>query len=301
MGIASLGALLYTGGDVHLLVVLYSINVFITFTLSMSAMLRRAISLKAGAPGRRRELVLFTLGFLLCGTILVVTILEKFHHGGWVTIVITGSLIALCFMIRRHYERTYATLNQLYAELEKLPQHVKGTAGPLDPKQPTAALLVGSYGGVGIHTLMNIFRAFPGYHRNVLFLSVGVVDSGEFKGEQSVDALRQKTEAFLKQYVELAGKLGVPSGYRMAIGTDAVEAAESLCLDVAREFPNVVFFAGKVIFEKENWYHRLLHNETALAIQKRLQWVGRVLVVLPARVSAAPKRKAAPAPAAARP
>jgi hypothetical protein len=52
----------------------------------------------------------------------------------------------------------------------------------------------------------------------------------------------------------------------MAIGTEAVSAAERVALAVAREFPQSVFFAGKMIFQREKWYHRLLHNETALAV-----------------------------------
>lgn len=48
----------------------------------------------------------------------------------------------------------------------------------------------------------------------------------------------------------------------------------------------MTFFAGKVIFERERWYQRLLHDETALAIQKRLQWAGETMVILPARVAA---------------
>ena len=51
------------------------------------------------------------------------------------------------------------------------------------------------------------------------------------------------------------------------------------------EFPRTVFFAGKVIFQRERWYQRLLHNETALALQKRLQWDGHTMVIIPARIT----------------
>jgi hypothetical protein len=53
---------------------------------------------------------------------------------------------------------------------------------------------------------------------------------------------------------------------------------------LAREYHRVTFFAGKLIFQRERWWQRLLHNETALAIQKRLQWTGRTMVTLPIRV-----------------
>jgi hypothetical protein len=49
----------------------------------------------------------------------------------------------------------------------------------------------------------------------------------------------------------------------------------------------VVFFAGKMIFQREKWYHRLLHNETALAVERRLRWMGKTMVTLPVRVQTA--------------
>jgi hypothetical protein len=154
----------------------------------------------------------------------------------------------------------------------------------LDRTLPTAALLVASYGGLGIHTLLGIFRAFPGHYGQVVFISVGVVDSGEFKGEDALEELERRTQERLDRYVALASKLGVAATGRMALGTDVVETAEELCRRVAREFPKATFFSGRLIFQRDRWYQRLLHNETALAIQKRLQWAGRTMVLMPIRV-----------------
>jgi amino acid transporter len=284
MGAAAIAAVLHTGADVRSLVVLYSINVFLTFSLSMFGMLRRAIRGGLDEVQRHRQIALFTIGFVLCATILVITTTEKFKEGAWLTVVVTGGLVFFCFRIRRHYRTVIEKLRELYSQLETLPQHAKGSAGPLDPNAATAAILVSSYGGLGIHTLMNIFRAFPGHFKNVVFMSVGVVDSGEFKGDQSVELLKSRTEEMLKRYVELAQGLGIPATYRMKMGTDLIEESEQLCLAVAKEFPRVTFFAGKVVFKREKWYQPLLHNEVGYALQKRLHWAGHVLVVMPAKV-----------------
>lgn len=288
MGGAALAALLYTGGDVSHLVVMYAINVFLTFSLSMGAMLRYwAGEGGRGRPERRRRIALFASGLALCTTILAITLVEKLGQGGWLTAGITALVILLCFAVRRHYQRVERTMDALYRELGDLPRERGGPAPAVDPSGPTAALLVGSYGGVGIHTLLGVLRAFPGHYRNVVFLTVGVVDSGEFKGEEAVADLRQRTAAMLERYVTLAAGLGMPAAGRMRIGTDVVEEAERLCLEVAAELPGTVFFAGKLVFRRERWYDRLLHNETAAAIQKRLQWQGRTLVTLPVRVRSA--------------
>jgi hypothetical protein len=58
----------------------------------------------------------------------------------------------------------------------------------------------------------------------------------------------------------------------MAIGTEATETLEQLCLAVAKEFPKSIVFTGKLIFREEKWYQRLLHNETAAALQRKLQF-----------------------------
>ncbi|HKW14462.1 MAG TPA: amino acid transporter, partial [Candidatus Krumholzibacteria bacterium] len=100
-----------------------------------------------------------------------------------------------------------------------------------------------------------------------------------------VEALREHVEDDLKKYVAFARNQGIPATYRFSIDTEAVAGAEKLCLEVVNEFPRVTFFAGKVIFGKERWYHALLHNGTAYAIQKRLQWAGQMVVVVPVRVA----------------
>jgi hypothetical protein len=286
MGFAALAALIYTIGNVSQLVVMYSINVFLTFSLSMLAMLRFWIRQRHVRPEWRTRIALFALGLMLCTTILLVTLYEKFAGGGWITVVITALVITLCFVIRRHYRAVNSQLDRLYQELGDLPLSSMPTlAVAPDPQQPIAAILVGSYGGVGIHTVLNVFRAFPGHFKGVVFICVGVIDSGEFKGEHAVEELTRRTEDVLTRYVELAVSLGLPATSRLAIGTEAVSEAERVCLIVARAFPHVVFFAGKMIFKREKWYHRLLHNETALAVEKRLRWAGRTMVTMPIRVA----------------
>jgi len=63
-----------------------------------------------------------------------------------------------------------------------------------------------------------------------------------------------------------------------------VATVEELCDRLAEEFPRAIFFMGRLIFREEKWYHRLLHNETPHAIQRRLQFQGIQAMVLPIRV-----------------
>jgi len=291
IGGASLLALVYTGGNVTHLVVLYSINVFLTFSLSELAMCRFWIRERKKHPDWRKHISVHLVGLTLCAFILTVTVYEKFGEGGWVTLALTGSLITGCFLIRRHYRKVHDNLRRLDGILTELPAGT--TSGPaarggaLDPAAPTAVLLVGEYSGLGIHSLLAVQRLFPGYFKNFVFVSVGVIDSASFVNVAAVDEVRDRTAADLRRYVELAAGLGLAADSRMAVGTEAVATAAELCGRIAAEFPQCLFFAGKLIFERERWYQRLLHNETAYQLQRRLQFAGLNAMVLPVRVTEA--------------
>lgn len=288
MGLTSLLALWYTAGNVRYLVVMYSINVFVTFSLSMFGMARNTIKHRRNRPHWGRRAILFTISFLFCATILVITLIEKFAEGGWITIGVTAIVVLLCYATKAHYKATGIKLGQLYEELHNLPlpPMTSTSNAPLavDKEKPTAVVLVASFGGLGIHTFLNIFRTFPGFFKNVVFVSVGVIDSGEFKGEESIELLEKRAQETLRKYVDMAESLGIPSDCRFGLGTDAIHEAEKICHTLADEYSHINFFAGKIVFPKEAWWQPLLHNETAFAIQKRLQWAGLTMTILPARL-----------------
>jgi len=288
IGGASVLALVYTGGNVTHLVVLYSINVFLTFSLSELAMCRFWVRERKKHPAWRKHISVHLTGLTLCLFILTITVYEKFSEGGWVTLALTGTLIAGCFLIRRHYRKVHDNLQRLDKILSVLPAGAPAPAVPaLDPAAPTAVLLVGGYAGLGIHSLLAVQRLFPGHFKNFVFVSVGVIDSATFVNVEAVDEVQGRTAADLRRYVELATRLGLAADSRMAVGTEAVATAVDLCDQIAREFPRAVFFAGKLIFRRERWYQRLLHNETAYQLQRRLQFAGLDAMVLPVRVTEA--------------
>jgi amino acid transporter len=282
MGGASLATLLWTRGDILHLVTMYSINVFVTFSLSQLAMLR--YWWRTRVEGRRRGFTIHGVAFALCLAILVGTVYEKGEQGGWITILVTSLVVALCFAIRRHYRNVQANLKRLDTILEVLPPAAPGPCPVIDAKAPTAVLLVGGYGGLGVHALLTVQRTFPGHFKNFIFVSVGVIDAASMKGIEEVERIRLRTQAGLEQYVALAHRLKLAADYRMDLGTEAVSVAEKLCLAIAREFPRTVVFAGKLVFQQERWFQRLLHNETAYQLQRRLQFGGLNAMVLPVRV-----------------
>jgi K+ transporter len=284
MGGAALLLLIFTQGNIRTLVVMYSINVFATFSLSQLGMSRFFVSHRKTHSKWKKHLPVHMIGLTLCLTILIITLIEKFTSGGWITVIITSVVIGLCFFIRRHYSRVQEQIRQLDDLLLNIPTSGPSDSAPLDPKKMTAVLLVGGFNGFGVHTMLGILRHFPNVYHNFIFVSVAVADSGSFKGPGAAEALRNSTEEELQKYVDLSRRLGIPADYRFDLGTEVVDTATHLCDSIVAEFPNSTFFMGQLVFERIHLFHKLLHNETAYAIQRRLQWNGLLTLILPVRV-----------------
>jgi len=277
--------LLLTGGSVKYLVVMYSINVFLTFTLSQFGMCVHWWKDRAKVRGWRHRFGINGVGFLLTASILGATIWIKFPEGGWVTLLITGTFIVLSFLIRRHYRHTQGLLRRLDDLLLSLPPvTVPAEQEPVVHRDaPTAAILVSGYNGMGMHVFFNVIRSFPGMFRNFVFLSAGVVDTSRFKGAQEVVNLARDLKGQLENYVEFAKGHGFFAEARSEVGTDAITVLDQLAAGTAKDYPGVMFFAGKLVFREEDFVSRFLHNQTSFLVQKKLVYQGLPMIILPIR------------------
>lgn len=286
MGVAALFLLIYTHGAISKLIVMYSINVFLTFSISQLGMSTFFIKKRRTDPEWKKHLSVHLVGLALCATILIITTIEKFGEGGWVTLLITSVLIAACYIIKRHY----TSVKEEIGKLDRLMAHIPTTGtmnrASVNPQEMTAIQLVSGFHGFGVHTFLSIVRNFPHVYKNFIFVSVAVIDSGTFKGAEEIKNLDESIHDSLKKYVELARKLGFPAESRYETGTDVVEIATRVCKQITNEFPRSTVFTGQLTFRLEKSYHKLLHNETAFAIQRHLQWEGVTTVILPIRVEA---------------
>ena len=212
MGGAALVTMVLTGGSVKYLVVLYSINVFITFFLSQLGMVRHWWQVRGKETHWEKKLFINGVGMTLTLFILISVTVLKFHEGGWITILLTG-------IAGRHGASDEAAL----------PEHLR-TAAPAgrtrrscrsscpidpeatrteqertvkyDPQDKTAVLLVNGFNGLGLHTLFGIIRLFGGTFKNFVFIQVGVVDAGNFKGAEEVALMKESVQKELDRYVQ---------------------------------------------------------------------------------------------------
>jgi len=286
MGGMALLMLYISGGSIKYLVIMYSINVFLTFTLSQFGMILHWWKDRTTEKRWKFGLLMNGVGFLLTASVLCLTIWFKFPEGGWVTLLITGVFVAVSLGIRRHYRGTQESMRRLDDLLLALPQvTVPAAQEPMVRRQAsTAVIMVSGYNGLGMHVFFSIVKQFPGMFRNFVFISAGVVDTSVFKGAAEVENLALDLKEQLANYVEFVKGHGYYAEARTLVGTDAIASVTHLAEEVVKDFPNICVFAGKLVFKEENLLSRLLHNQTAFMAQKRLVFAGLPMIVLPIRV-----------------
>ena len=293
MGGASLLLMAAARGSVDFLVVLYSINVFITFSLSQLGMVRHWWAERGKEAKWKRKISINGVGFLLTTFILITLSVVKFFEGGWITLVVTGLLVAVAVLIKRHYNQTALDLRHLdelaaVVNMDKQDSTRPATdskpAPEMDLKAKTAVVLVNGFNGLGLHTLFAVLRMFPGVFHNFVFVQVGVIDAGNFKGADEVENLKRHIQAGNQRYVDYLQSRGFSAEAVAAVGIDVVQKASEMAPAILQRFPNAIFFGGQLVFRKETFFTRFLHNYAVFSLQRRFYQQGLPLLILPIRV-----------------
>ncbi len=264
MGGAAVGILLVTTGSVALLVVLYSINVFLTFSLSLLGLCIYWWRVRRTDRRRIVRIALSGLGLAVTSGILAVTTVEKFTEGGFMTVLITGVVIGFCILNRAHYQKIRRKLGKA--------------------NEPTAVFVVGSSRWGGVYALDWVRREFPGHFRNFVFMSARTVDAKCYSGSDELEQERKKAEATLSYFVTHCNNRDLAAKTYVGFGIDPIEELTNLAEKIRQDFPHSIFFTSKLIFEHDNWYIRQLHSEAALTMLRRLHLLNMPMVVLPMRL-----------------
>jgi amino acid transporter len=289
MGSLALALVLATRGSVKYLVVLYSITVFITFVLSQLGMVRHWWAERKKGSAWKRKIGVAGVGLVLTAFILMAMSVIKFHDGGWLTLLVTGLLVGLALMVKRHYRKTSQQLKRLddllVTAIELSKRSPDSQPEPIcDSKARTAILLVNGFNGLGLHTLLTVMRLFEGSFRNFIFVQIGIVDVGNFKGQAEVDRLHTHVQSSGDKYVNFMKAHGFYAESVFVVGVDVVEELEKLVPTILDRYPKAIMFGGQLVFPEEHFFSRWLHNHTIFAVQKRFYHQGIPIVILPIRV-----------------
>jgi len=235
-------------------------------------------------PHWKKHLPVHLTGLTVCATVLVITTIEKFPVGGWLTLFITSIVIGLCFLTKAHYNKVRGGVRELDDLLTTIP--TKGPVNTLtaDPKSTTAIQLVNGFNGFGVHTFLTIIRSFKNLYKNFIFVSVAKWMSRPSRARTPWPAWR----------AELRRPCANTSIWPAAWASPRISATSSdghrpdrLVHHRAGQqgIPDSIVFAGQAVFRQPSLIHRLMHNETAFAIQQQLRWKGITAVILPIRIN----------------
>ncbi len=295
MGGAALLTLLISRGSVTFLVILYSIAVFITFSLSQAGMVRHWWNSRSEVKGWLKKLIINGVGLVLSLFILISVVTLKLYEGAWITLLILAVIVCMVFLIKSHYNR----VEHLIRKLDYLVPIAKSkssncflsicenddeNAEYFDPYAKTALVFVKGFDGLGLKTLSNIFSLFGNSFKNFIFIEVGVLEAGVFKGSNGIKLMEEKAKRDVNSYVKIVNKYGYYGEGIYSIGTELIDEVVKITPSVLARFPNSVFFAGQMVFAKDSVFSKVLHNHTVFSLQEKLYRKGIPFITIPVNV-----------------
>ena len=219
------------------LIPLYTLGVFLAFTLSQSGMLVRWF--RRREPGWRAGLVINGLGALTTAVVAVVVGTSNFFQGSWLVIVLVPLLMMLLLGINRHYRE----MDQALA-LDRIPDREEVAPRPIVI--------------VPISRLDRPARQAIAFANSISQDAVAVHVTND---PEAADAMRERWPAWAGS-TEL---VVVESPYRALIGPllaymDALQ----------RQAPDRPILVVLAEFVPKHWWENFLHNQTALRLKLRL-------------------------------
>ena len=254
LGLAAIAVIFAFKGDVTILVQLYVLGVFISFTLSQAAMLRHWSRILMQVTGRaaraavHRKRLLNLVGLVLSALVLIVVLITRFTHGAWLAVVGILLLMAIMESLSRHYR-------QVDSELA------------VDFTQDATAL------PARVHALVLVSTVRKPVLRAIAFARASRPSKLE---AIMVDVEAAKTERTLADWQLL--QIPVPitilaSPYR-TIADPLIDHIRSIRRVSPRDLV-VVYIPEYVV---GHWWEQLVHNQTALRVKNRLHHEPGVVV-----------------------
>ena len=238
-------------GDVHHLIPLYAIGVFLSFTISQGGMVKRWFRLRD--RGWAFKAALNGFGCVLTCVVMIIFAIVKFSDGAWVVVIILPLLVMLFLKIKQHYRSVSKQLS-------------------MEGYRPAQ--------GVRNHVLLLV----PDIHRGIIpALQLARSMSSEARAVHiSIDPTR---EAKVRQRWTLYSRglplTVLPSPYRSL--TDPIIEHVS---ELRKRDPQSMVIVVIPEFEPRGWFPKLLHGHAGLALAVRLHFMpGCVVVNVPYHIA----------------
>ena len=236
-------------GDTHLLIPLYSVGVFVCFTLSQVGMVRHWIV--DHGSGWRWRAVVNAFGGLLTLVVLIVVVSVKFAGGAWLVVVLVPILVGLMLFIHRQYATSARALALRPDQVVAPPHREERVVVPISGLSRAVVQAV------------NVGRSISSDVRAVL-----VVDDHAY-AEQVRDEWARQVPGVSLVIVE--------SPYRALTGPflaylDVLDQARSPDKDAPITFVVIPEYVPR------HWWERILYNQTTSQLRRAL--LGRPNTVI---------------------
>jgi amino acid transporter len=238
--------IIFFGGRTHYLIPLYSVGVFLSFTLSQCGMVIRHFRVKQ--KGWRWSAAMSGFGMICTAVVLVVVAIFKFEHGAWMVIVVIPCIVYAFHRIHYHYVMFGRELAQSHYDIDKCEKMVDHVV-----VIPVSGLHLG---------VMNAIRYGQGISHD---LRVCFVKTDEESYQRMITSWNDK---FPNQTLHI-----LESPYR-SISEPILNFIDLVSKEHPTEFITVIFPE----FVTAKWHHQLLHNQTAWLIKLSLIYKKNVVV-----------------------
>ncbi len=244
LGVAAGALLIYFQGDVHALLPLYAIGVFLSFTLSQAGLVIHWM--RHRVPGRGWRLALNALGAGVTFVVLLIITYFKFHEGAWIIVVAVPMIMGLFWSTRKHYFRSTIQLSLSGAERPRIARHTV-----IVPVAPTPNRVV--------LTAVEYARSIS---KDVMAVTI---NTGEHK--------RQDLQESWKRLFDDVPLIVLDSPYR-SVTVPFLRFVDEV-QDLRSDDHVTVILPESV---PARWWHNLLHNQTSLLLKGSLLFRPGIIV-----------------------
>lgn len=229
-------------GDTHLLIPLYAVGVFVSFTLSQTGMFIKWLRNKD--KGWIHKAFINGLGALVTGVAVIIIGSTKFVNGAWIVIIIIPIVVNAMLKIRKHYS---AVARQLRIESDEL----STINFEKDIYRNRVIVPIASVNKASVRAL----RYAKTISDSVTAFNVSISEEDKEKIERKWDMLNTDIPLIVRS-----------SPYRKVV-SPLLEFIESEEYGLKKGDIITVIIPQ---FSVRDWWHRLLHNQTSIFISTEL-------------------------------
>lgn len=229
-------------GSTHNLIPLYSVGVFISFTLSQFGMFKKW--LKDKEKGYKHKCIINGVGALVTALTAVIIGINKFTHGAWIVIIVIPLLIMIMLKIKRHYDG-------IADELRISDEEIKAINFEKEKYSNKVIVPISSINVATIRAL----RYAKTISDNVTAFYVGI-------DEEGIEKIKKKWK-LLNEDIKLEIRY---SPYRKII-EPLIEFIDENQKDYKKGDMVTLVLSH---FSVRTWWHIFLHNQTKIFIEKGL-------------------------------